>query len=187
MLRPDRQKALVTLVALAVISVGIVAAVLAGDAPTVFAPVVGGLFAVPIVLVVTALVRGRITLTAQEIVVRGLGTRRRSRAHVTEVVRATISAPRAGATDNLFLLDAHRKPVIRVSDTNYTRGQLDRLVDALGVPCGGPRGPVSAQQLAEAYPGLVSRAERHPYRVALAGFALGVVIVLAVVGVALVS
>jgi hypothetical protein len=186
-LRPDRRKTLVTLVALVVITVGVVTTILGGDAPTVFAPVMGALFAVLIILVITALVRGRIILTAQEIVVRGLVTQRRSRSRVAEVVRATIVAPRAGATDSLFLLDAHRNLVIRLSGTNYTRRQLDQLVNALGVPCSGPSRPVNANQLAKTYPGLVSRVERHPYRIAFAGVACGVVIALVIVWIAIAS
>jgi hypothetical protein len=50
----------------------------------------------------------------------------------------------------------------------YTREDLTRLVDALGVPCGGPEGPVDAKEFAKTYPGLVSWAERHPYRIAFA-------------------
>ncbi|GII57928.1 hypothetical protein Pth03_63170 [Planotetraspora thailandica] len=186
-LRPDRGRALVTLVVLVLISVGVVAAILRGDAPKVFAPVVGALFAVLIILAITALVRGQIILTSQEIVIRGLVTQRRSRSRVAEVVRAAIVVPQTGATDSLFLLDAHRNLVIRVSGTTYTRRQLDQLVDALGVPCSGPDRPVNANQLAKTYPGLVSWVERHPYRIAFAILACCIVIALVAVWIAAAS
>jgi hypothetical protein len=186
-LRPDRRKVLATLVVLVVITVGIVTAILVGNAPTVFAPVIGAVFAVLIILAIKALVGGRISLTAQEFVVRGLVTQRRSRSRVAEVVRATIVAPRVGGTDSLFLLDAHRNLVIRVSGTNYTRRQFDQLVDALGVPCSGPSRPVNAKQLAKTYPGLVSWVELHPNRLAFAIVACGTVIALVAVLIATTS
>jgi len=185
-LRPDRRKALVTLVVGVVTTVGAVTTILRGDAPTVFAPVMGALFAVLIILAIMALVRGRIILTAQEIVVQGLVAQRRSRSRVAEVVRATIVA-RSGATDSLFLLDAHHNLVIRVSGYYYTRRQLDQLVNALGVPCSGPSRPVNANQLAKTYPGLVSRVERHPYRIAFAIVACSTVIALVAVWIATAS
>ncbi|GAA4567942.1 hypothetical protein [Planotetraspora kaengkrachanensis] len=178
---------LVTLVGLVVTTVGAVTAILRGDAPTVFAPVMGAFFAVLIILAITALVRGRIILTAQEIVVQGLVAQRRSRSRVAEVVRATIVAPRAGATESLFLLDAHRNLVIRVSGYYYTRRQLDQLVNALGVPCSGPSRPVNANQLAKTYPGLVSRVQRHPSRIAFAIVACSTVIALVAVWIATAS
>jgi hypothetical protein len=168
-----------------VVAVGIVAAILAGDAPTVFAPIVGALFAVLIVLVIGALLRSRIVLTAHEIVVRGLFTRKhRSRSRVAEVVRATLVGPRGERRESLFLLDAHRNLVIRMSDTGYARKDLDRLVNALDVPCSGPNGSVTANEFGRTYPGLVSGVERHPYRIA---FAITGIVCAAVMALVLVS
>lgn len=168
-LRPDLRKGLAMLAFMVVAAVAIVAAILTGDAPTVFAPIVGGLFAVLIILAIASLVRARIILTAHEIVVRGLFIwQHRPRSRVAEVVRATLVVPRGGRRENLFVLDAQRDLLIRLPGTNYAREDLDRLVNALGVPCGGPTGPVTAHEFAKTYPGLVSRAERHPYRIAYA-------------------
>nr|BFE32596.1 hypothetical protein GCM10010200_048470 [Actinomadura rugatobispora] len=173
------------MIAMLVATVGIVAAILIGDAPAVFAPIVGGLFAVLIILATGALLSSRIILTSNEIIVRWLFIRqRRSRPRVTEVVRATITAPRGSPGESLFLLDAHRNLLIRVSTGAYRREDLDRLVKALGVPCDGPDHPVNANEFAQTYPGLVSWAERHPYRIA---FAVAGVICAAVMALALVS
>ncbi|NYE10430.1 hypothetical protein [Actinomadura citrea] len=168
-LRPDFRAGLIVLAVLAAATVSIVAAILIGDAPAVFALIVGGLFAVLIPLGIGALLSARITLTAHELVVQGLfGRKRRPRSRVAEVVRASIIAPRGGAGESLFLLDAQRALLFRVQGGLYTREDLTRLVDALGVPCGGPEGPVDAKEFAKTYPGLVSWAERHPYRIAFA-------------------
>jgi hypothetical protein len=184
-LRPDLRKGLVTLAIMVVVTVSIVAAILIGDAPTVFAPIVGAVFAVLIILASGALLSARIILTAHEIVVRGLFIRqRRSRSLIAEVVRATIVAPRGAPGESLFVLDAHRNLLIRVSGSNYTREDLDRLVNALGVPCSGPKSSVDANKFAETYPGLVSWAERHPYRIA---FAIAGVVCAAVMALVLIS
>jgi hypothetical protein len=62
-------------------------------------------------------------------------------------------------------------------------------VDALGVPCGGPSGSIDANQLTKTYPGLVSWAERHPYRIAfaVAGVLCGALMVLVLVSIATAS
>ncbi|GGQ24089.1 hypothetical protein GCM10010187_45770 [Actinomadura coerulea] len=185
MVRPDFRAGLVVLVVLAVAGAVIVAAILIGDAPAVFALIVGGLFTGLIPLAAGALLSSRITLTAHEIVVQGLfGRKRRPRSHVAEAVRASIIAPRGGAGESLFLLDAQRALFFRVQGGLYERDDLTRLVDALGVPCGGPDGPVSAKKFAETYPGLVSWVEQHPYRIA---FAVAGVVCAAATAVALVS
>ena len=184
-MRPDLRKGLVSVAVAVVLSVAIVAAILIGDAPTVFAPIVGGVFAVAIILVIGSLLRSRIVLTAHEIVVRWLfGRQRRPRSLVAEVVRATILAPRGGRRESLFLLDEHRHLVTRISVSVYTRENLDQLVKALGVPCSGPSSSVDANRFAQTYPGLVSWTERHPYRIA---FAVAGVVCAAVVALVLVS
>lgn len=185
-LRPDLRAGLVTVAFMAVATVGIVAAILIGDAPTVFAPIVGGLFAALAILMIAALLSARIVLTPHEIVVRGLFSRqRRPRSRLAEVVRATITAPRGAAGESLFLLDAHRNLLLRVSGAGYRREDLDRLVNALGVPCGGPDGSIDAKAFAETYPGLVSWAERHPYRTAftIAGVLCAVAMALLIVSI----
>jgi hypothetical protein len=184
-LRPDLRKGLISVAVAVVLTVAIVVAILIGDAPTVFAPIVGGLFALAIILVIGSLLRSRLILTAHEIVVRGLfGRQRRPRSLVTEVVRATIVAPRGGRRESLLLLDEHHHLVIRISVSIYTRENLDQLVNALGVPCGGSSSSVDANRFAQTYPGLVSWTERHPYRIA---FAVAGVVCAAVVALVLVS
>jgi hypothetical protein len=64
------------------------------------------------------------------------------------VVRASIIAPRGGAGDSLFVLDAQRALLFGVQGSLYSRGDLTRLADALGVPCSGPDRPVSANEFA---------------------------------------
>lgn len=168
-LRPDLRAGLTMLAVVVVAAVCVVAAILIGDAPAVFAPIVGASFTVPIILAIGALLRARIVLTPPEILVRGPFYRqRRSRSHIAEVVRATIVVPRGGAGESLFMLDAHRNLVIRVSGGGYKREDLDQLVIALGVPCSGPDRPVDGKEFEKTYPGLASLAERHPYRLAFA-------------------
>lgn len=167
--RPDFWTGLIVLVVMAMAAAGIIAAILIGDAPTVFALIVGGLFAVLVPLAVGALLSARITLTAHELVVQGLFSRKRlPRSRIAEVVRASITAPRGGAGESLFVLDAQRALLVRVQGGLYAREDLARLVDALGVPCSGPDGPVGAKEFAKTYPGLVSWVERHPYGIAFA-------------------
>ncbi|MFB4311977.1 hypothetical protein [Actinomadura sp. GTD37] len=166
-LRPDLRAGLAVLAAMVVAGAGIVAAILAGDAPTVFAPIVGAVFTAMVVLLIATLLRARIVLTPHEIVVRGPFSRQhRPRSHVAEVVRATIIAPRGASGESLFLLDARRDLLLRVSGGGYKREDIDRLLDVLGAPCSGPARPIGAKEFAEAHPGLLSAAERHPYRFA---------------------
>lgn len=180
-LRPDARKGVALLVAGLLAAVVVVAAVLIGDAPTVFAPIVGAAFALPIVLGVCAFVRSRIVLTTDEIVLGGIfSQQRRPRAQAAEVVRAALLAPRGSPGDTLFVLDARGKLLIRLPCGGYARSDVDRLVSALGLPCSGPGHAVDANELDRTYPGLVSRAERHPYRIAfaIAGVVIAAVIVL---------
>ena len=147
----------------AVVAAGVVAAAVAGPAPLALGWIVAALFAVVIVLAAGSLIRSRIVVTAREIVVRGLVfRRRRPRSRVVEAVRATIRGPRVPASDTVFLLDAHRGVLLRLRATTYSRQDMDRLVSALGVPCGGPDGAVTAGEFAKTYPGLVPWAQRHP-------------------------
>ncbi|MGI5205094.1 hypothetical protein ACQEU6_26395 [Spirillospora sp. CA-108201] len=189
-IRPDFRTGLIVLVVLAVAAAGIVAAILVGDAPVVFGLIVGGLFVALVPLALGVLLSSRITLTAHELVVQGLfGRKRRPRSRVAEVVRASIIAPRGGAGESLFVLDAQRALLFRLQGDLYKREDLTRLVDALGVPCGGPDGPVSAKKFAETYPGLVSWVERHPYRLAfvIAGVVCAAAMAVAVVSIATAS
>lgn len=134
-----------------------------------FAPIVGAVWAVLITLGVLAFLTSRITLTPHDLVVQGLFTRRRrSRSHITKAVRATIHLPNGAGGESLFLLDAHGRLLIRVNAGGYKREDVDRLVETLGVPCSGPGYFGSAKEFDETHPGLVSRAERHPYRIAFA-------------------
>lgn len=168
-LRPDVRTGLLVVTVAVVAGASIVAAILIGDAPTVFAPIVGAMFAALTVLGIGSLLRTRIILTPQEIVVRGLFSRqRRPRPQAAEVVRATITAPRGASGESLFVLDAHRELLIRVSGASFKREDLDLLVAELGVPCDAHSRPVEPKKFAETYPGLISKAELHPYRIAFA-------------------
>ncbi|MFG2091745.1 MULTISPECIES: hypothetical protein [unclassified Spirillospora] len=172
-LRPDLRRGLAVLATLAVATASIIAAILIGDAPTVFAPIVGVPFTMLISLTIAALLRARIILTPHELVVQGpFGRQRRPRSQFTAAVRASILGPRGVLAGSLFVLGPHRDLLIRVSGDSYTREDFDRLVDAIGVPCNHLKDPIKAKDLDHIYPGLVSRAERHPYRIAIATFAL---------------
>lgn len=76
-LRPALTKGLAVLAAAIVATAGIVAAILAGDAPPVFALIVGVPFAALILLALGALLRTRITLTPDELIEQGLFSRKR--------------------------------------------------------------------------------------------------------------
>ncbi|WP_165498593.1 hypothetical protein [Streptomonospora litoralis] len=154
-------------------------------------PVIGSgvaaLFAVMVVLSALHLYRSRILLTPQEIVHRGaVLQRRRARSSVAEVVRATIVAPQGPHVETVFLLDARRTLLLRINARNYARGDIGRLVRALGVRRSGPRRPVDSGELAKMYPGLhlVSFVERYPYRI---GFAITGVVLIGFVGVLVAS
>ncbi|MEV0584443.1 hypothetical protein [Nonomuraea sp. NPDC050310] len=69
--------------------------------------------------------------------------------------------------------------MLRVPGGGYAREDIDRLVTALGVPCSGPDHAVNANELAKTHPGLVSRVERHPYRIAFAVLAVVVIVIVA--------
>ncbi|WUI00157.1 hypothetical protein OHR68_42920 [Spirillospora sp. NBC_00431] len=168
-LRPGSGTGLIVLTAAVLSGVGLVTAILIGDAPTMFAPIVGTIWAVLITLGTVAFRTSRITLTPHEVVVRGLFThRRRSRSRVTKAVRATIHLPNGVGGESLFLLDTHGRLLIRVNVGSYNREDVDQLVEMLGVPCSGLTYFASGKEFEKTYPGLVSWAERHPYRLTLA-------------------
>ncbi|GAB3477815.1 hypothetical protein GCM10027440_13000 [Nocardiopsis coralliicola] len=167
--RPSRGAGLAVLAVAAVAGAALTAAAASGAAPAFFAVAVGAAFAAMTAAGTVALYRARITLTGDEITVRGaFSTRRRNRSRVTHAVRAVITAPRGASSESLFLLGGDGGLVIRVPSGAYARADIDRLLDALGVPCGGPGRPVDPRRFAETYPGLLPWAERHPYRLAFA-------------------
>jgi hypothetical protein len=174
----------VAVLVLAVLTAGVaVTAMLLRGASAGAAAAMGAGFAALVVVVLGAFLRSRVTLTADEVVVRGVViTRRRARSRVAGVVRATFTLPRGGPTDNLFLVDADGGLVVRVHGRPFARADLDRLVRALGVPCDGVDRPVTAKEFGKSYPGLVPWAERHPYRL---GLAIGGSTIVAVVALAL--
>ncbi|GAA1806366.1 hypothetical protein [Actinomadura chokoriensis] len=172
-LRPDARAGLIVVTVLVVAGAGIVAAILIGDAPTVFAPYVAALFTTLAVLGIGSLLRTRIVLTQQEIVVRGVfSQQRRPRAQAAEIVRATITAPRGASGESLFILDAHHNLLIRVPGAAFKREDLDLLIAELGLPCIGYDHPVAPKKFAETHPGLITKAERYPYRLAFAAIAV---------------
>lgn len=136
-------------------------------------------WAVLVALVTAHLHRARIVLTAHEIVLKGaVFQRRRSRADAVWTIRATVVQARGGPCDTLFVLDAHGGVLIRVYGANYATEDLDRLVNALGLPCSGPERPVTPRELQRYRPGLVTWFEQHAY---LLGMAFAVVLTLAIV------
>lgn len=185
-LRPDFRVGSAILAAIAVAAAAIVAAILIGDAPTVFAPIVGGVFAVLFLFVLGSLLRARIVLTQHELVLRGpFSAQHKPRAHIAEVIRARITAPRGATNGNLFVLDESRSLLLRIPADAYRREDLDLLVTTLDVPCSGPSSPINPKKFAETYPGILTKVEQHPYRLALATAAIIVTTLLAVLLVSL--
>lgn len=172
-LRPDARAGLIIVTVMVVAGAGIVAAILIGDAPTAFAPFVAALFGALAVLGIASLLRARIVLTPQELVVRGVFSQQhRPRAQAAEIVRATITTPRGSSGESLFILDAQRNLLIRVSGAAFKREDLDLLIAELGVPCSGFDYPVAPKKFAEMHPGLITKAEQHPYRIAFTTIAI---------------
>ncbi|TDC54460.1 hypothetical protein E1281_16205 [Actinomadura sp. KC345] len=169
-------------VAAAVVAIG----ALAGEMALGFGREAALVSAVLVTVLLVVLVwedhRARLTLTAHEIVVRDVfRRRRRPRARIARMVRATIHRVNAESEDALFLLDARGDVLLRVSGTDYKTEDLDRLVDALGVPCDGPDHEVRAAELDSMHPGLTSWAERHPVLLAIVITVVCLVVIAAVI------
>ncbi|WUH97930.1 hypothetical protein OHR68_31140 [Spirillospora sp. NBC_00431] len=141
---------------------------LEGAAPALFA-----LWAVGVVLLEHDVQRSKITLTEHEIILKGkFRRRRRSLAHAASLVRVAI-APLPGSTgviidhspaEVLFVLDAHGSELFQVNCEGFKTSDLDRLVDALGLPCDdGPGEPLTLAKFGKMRPDLVPWADRHPY------------------------
>jgi hypothetical protein len=158
--------------------------VLAGLASGWIGVLIGlGVASLVVVPVAGLLLRARITVTPSEISVRGFITHRRAdRNQAASIVRAMLVAPRAPMNDSIFILDRDEKPLLRIHGVNYPRADLDRLVEHLGLPAMTADRPVTAAQLAQAYPGVVPWIERHPVKFALAA-TLGIVAVIVMVAV----
>ncbi|PDP85529.1 hypothetical protein CQJ94_22425 [Glycomyces fuscus] len=141
--------------------------------------VAGAAWTALVVVAAVHLYRARIVLTAHEIILKGAFLqRRRSRSRAVWTIRATVVQPRGGPCDTLFLLDAHGGVLVRVYGASYTAEDMDRLVNALGLPCSGPEGRVTPGELHRFRPGLVPWFERHAY---LLGMAFAVAVTLAIV------
>lgn len=161
----------------------VVAGALAGGRPALITGL--ALAALTIVVAAAHLWRSRIVADPAAISVRRLfGHRRLDRAEAASVVLATLLRPGAAAR-TVFLLDAQGGVLARINGALYDPADLDRLVEHLGLPLGGPDDPVTGARLARAQPGAAGWVERHPVGVILlcvAGFA-----VIAVVGGALLA
>jgi hypothetical protein len=137
------------------------------------------MWAVVIVVLVGNGLRSRIILTEHEIIVKGmLVRRRRSRAHAARVVRAVILTPQSSG-EALFVLDARGTLLIMVYGEGFTTGDLDRLVDALGLPCSRPDHALTVSELGRMPPGLVPWSWRHG---TLLGCAISFVVLAAITG-----
>lgn len=184
-LRPGSRSALMVATAAGLGAVVEVAVILISDAPTVPALIMGPIVAVLIILGAWAFLTARITLTSDEVVVRGpFIRRRRPRSRITKAVRATIEpldTHRGLPDQSLFLLDAHDTLLLRVRVTYYKRQDVDRLVKMLAVPCSGPHHFGSAREFDQTYPGLLSSSERHQQRIVFAVIGVLCAVPLAVV------
>lgn len=123
----------------------------------------------------------RIRITASEISARGLTFhRRRDRAQAASVIRATVVHPGATA-ETIVVLDAGGHTMLTINGALYSPAGLDRLIEHLGLPTGGPDGPVTLPQLGREQPGSVGWIGRHPVAVTLL-CALGFAVVAVVLG-----
>ncbi|WP_345558943.1 hypothetical protein [Streptomonospora halophila] len=185
-LRPNTRAGLVIVAVVAVLGTALSAAAAYG-AGAGAGLAIAVVFGVLLALSIGHFLRAKIALTPDQIVVRGLlFQQRRARARAAEVVRADIDAHRAPPGDTLFVLDEQGELLIRIAGTYYAREDVDRLVESLGVPCGGPDRTVTAAELATMYPDLrlVSFVERHPWRI---GFAVTGVLIAVIAGLMLVA
>ncbi len=179
-LRPDLRAGWTRLAVGAVGAVAVTAG-LAFRVGTEAALVSAAVWCVLIPVLIAHVYRARIVLTAHEIVLKGaVLQQRRSRARAARTVRAAVVQPRGGPSDTLFVLDAHGGVLVRVHGALYTTGDMDRLVSALGVPSGGPEGPVTPKELQRFQPGLTTWVERHPYL--LGSAILGALLLVVLVG-----
>lgn len=178
--RENRRRSLLMAAALAVVLVSSAALTTGRDG----ALAIGIACAAGFALLWGHLYRARIIVTPQEVRVVGLLLRRRrSRARIASIVRAAVIPLRGPITDSVFLLDSHRRVVLRIYGHNYTREDLDRLVGWLQVPWSGPDRPVTAKQLGGMYPGIVPWIERRPFvfAFALAGGTLAVLVIISLI------
>ncbi|MFI7063681.1 hypothetical protein ACIBL3_22035 [Kribbella sp. NPDC050124] len=155
----------------------VVAGVLAGGRPALIT-------CISLVLLLAATIavylwRSRIVVTPAEISARGLTFhRRRDRALAASVIRATVVQPGA-VSETIVVLDAGEHALLSINGALYAPADLDRFVDHLGLPTGGPGGPVTSAQLARERPGTVGWTGRHPVAFTLLcalGFAIAAVI-----------
>ncbi|MEV0288675.1 MULTISPECIES: hypothetical protein [unclassified Kribbella] len=171
---PRRQ---VLTIAAVIAVVLVVAGVMAGGRPALIT-------CISLVLLLAATIavylsRSRIVVTPAEISARGLTFhRRRDRALAASVIRAKVIQPGA-VSETIVVLGTGGHALLSINGALYAPADLDRLVDHLGLPTGGPSGPVTTAQLARERAGTVGWAGRHPVAFALLcalGFAVGAVV-----------
>ncbi len=154
---PRRQVLTIAAVIAVVLVVG---GVLAGGRPALITCI--GLVLLLAATIAVYLWRSRIVVTPADISARGLTFhRRRDRALAASVIRATVVQPGA-VSETIVVLDAREQALLSINGALYAPADLDRLVNHLGLPTGGPNGPVTTAQLARERPGTVSWAGRHP-------------------------
>ncbi|MFC4563640.1 hypothetical protein ACFO4E_17375 [Nocardiopsis mangrovi] len=146
-----------------------------------FAPVLGAIFA----LGWWYMARSRVIVTPDEITVIGLRRRSRPRSGAVSVVRADLIQPRGPNAESVFVLDGYGRVLLRIWVHIYAREDVDRLVDHVGIAWSGPGRPVTARQLANAYPGIVSPLEQRPYLFGFAAAGVLTVLLAAIVGTAI--
>lgn len=132
----------------------------AGGRPALFTSI--GLALLLCIAFAVYLWRSRIRVTASEISARGLWFhRRRDRAQAASVLRASVVYPGAVA-ETIVIVDAGGRALLTINCAPYSAADLDRLIDHLGLPAGGPDGPVTLPQLGREQTGSVSWIGRHP-------------------------
>ncbi|SEE78276.1 hypothetical protein [Jiangella alba] len=161
----------------------VIAGALAGGRPALITGI--ALAAVVILAAAAHLWRSRIVAAPAEISARWLfGRRRQDRADAASVVLTTLIRPGAAAR-TVFVLGARDQVLMRINGALYAPEDLDRLVEHLELPLGGPDDPVTGARLARAQPGAAGWIERHPAGVIL--ICIAAFIVIAVVGGALLA
>ena len=104
----------------------------------------------------------RLVVSGHEIAVLGWFVRRRQpRRLARHVVRAHVIAGRWPLRDTGYVVDTYGRAMLKVTSHQYSRRDIDRLIWWLRLPVSGPPQPVTSDQLARMYPGMVSWAEAH--------------------------
>jgi hypothetical protein len=115
--------------------------------------------------------RAHVLITAAEIGKTGLLRRHmRARAEIAAVVTAPIQQTRLSSRTlrHLFVLDDAGRPIVHIDEGFWTQGDIDRIVEHLGITPIRPGRTVTFKEVSERYPKALSWRARHPLLAAMA-------------------